>query len=97
MSVTVLFEVSAKPEGLGDLKAALTAIVPDTRAYDGCEDFRVVEDLDDANHVIMVEHWASKQHHEKYLEWRTETGVMAQLGEMVSGPPVVTYLNDTGI
>ena len=97
MSVRVLFDMSVKPERLGDLKAALTAILPDTRVYDGYEDLRVVEDVDDANHVVLIEQWASRQHHEKYIEWRTETGVMGQLAEMVSAPPIVTYLNDTGI
>lgn len=49
MSVTVIVDASVKPESLGDLKTALAGALPDTRAYDGCEDAYVQEHLDNGN------------------------------------------------
>ncbi len=97
VSVTVMMDLSVKPERLDELKTALSGLLPDTRAYDGCEGIRINQDLDDPNHVVFIENWASKQHFEKYFAWRTETGVIAQLMGFVTTPPATTYLSDTGI
>jgi putative transposase len=32
---------------------------------------------EDGSNMVVVEHWDSRSHHEKYLTWRTETGVGA--------------------
>jgi quinol monooxygenase YgiN len=41
--------------------------------------------------MVIVERWDSRRHHEKYLAWRTETGVMDKLGGMLAGPPSMRY------
>ena len=71
--------------------------MPDTRAYDGCEGVQIEQDLDDPSHIVLIEHWASKHHYEKYFGWRTETGVIDQLMTFVTAPPKTAFLNDTGI
>lgn len=97
MSVTVLFDFTVKPEVLEEMKTAMKGSLAETRAYDGCEGVHVEQDLDNENRIVMIEHWASKEHHEKYFAWRTETGFVGKMMELVTGPPVVTYLNDTGL
>ena len=79
------------------IEGCIKTILPDTRAYDGFEAFSVGQDVKDENRIVLVEHWASKEHYEKYIAWRTETGVMDQLMGMVTQPPTLTLLNDTGI
>ena len=97
MSVIVTIELSVKPERLQELKDSLEVLLPSTRAYDGAEAIQLTQDVEDENHIVFVEYWASKEHFEKYMAWRTETGVLDQLMGMVTQPPKITILNDTAI
>ena len=91
MSVLVLLEAPVKSEEVPNMKSYLAEILPDSRKYDGCRGLNVYFDTEDKNKLVLVEHWESRQHHEKYLAWRTETGVMEKLGSMLAGPPSIRY------
>ena len=91
MSVLVLLEAPVKSEEVPNMKSYLAEILPDSRKYDGCRGLNVYFDIEDKNKLVLVEHWESRQHHEKYLGWRTETGVMEKLGSMLAGPPSIRY------
>jgi quinol monooxygenase YgiN len=91
MSVLVLLEAPVKPEDVSNMKAFMAEILPGTRAYGGCQGIDVYFNVDDANKMVMIERWDSRAHHEKYLGWRTETGVMDKLGGMLAGPPSIRY------
>jgi len=91
MNVVVLFEAQVKPEALDEMKATLKEILPDTRVYDGCDGIDIHSNLEDGCKLVFCEHWASREHHEKYLAWRTEQGVMAKLGAALTGPPSIRY------
>ncbi len=93
MSVLVTLDVQAKPESLGELVSALKGILPDTRAYEGCQGIDIYANQDDPHNMIFVEHWDSREQYEKYLSWRTETGVMDQLGALLAGPPTFKYFD----
>ena len=41
--------------------------------------------------VLFYEIWDSRPHQEKYLAWRTETGLMDKLGPYLAAPPVISY------
>ena len=95
MSCTVLLELKVKP-GTGDeVLATLKSILPDTRSYDGNIGMYVIRNQDDPDVLVAVEEWESKAHHEKYLAWRTETGVMDTLMEVVAEPPSIRYFDPT--
>jgi quinol monooxygenase YgiN len=91
MSVMVLLEAPVKAEEISDMKSLLAKMLPETRAYDGCQGIDVFFNTEDEANMVMVEHWDSRQHHEKYLGWRTETGAMDRLGGMLAGPPNIRY------
>jgi len=91
MSVVALLEAPVKPDDVAKMRAFLAEILPDTRAYDGCQGIDVYFNVDDADKMVMIERWDSRAHHEKYLGWRTETGVMDKLGGMLAGPPSIRY------
>ncbi len=91
MSVLVLLEVQVKPEDISDMKSYMSEILPDTRAYDGCQGIDVYFNTEDTSSMVGVEHWDSRAHHEKYMAWRTETGVMDKIGTMFAGPPSIRY------
>lgn len=91
MSVTVLLEAPVRPEEVANMKAFMASVLPETRAYDGCQDINVYFSTDEPGQMVGIEHWDSRQHHEKYLAWRTETGVMGKIGAMLAGPPSIRY------
>ncbi|MDH3602532.1 MAG: antibiotic biosynthesis monooxygenase [Candidatus Tectomicrobia bacterium] len=91
MSVVVLLEVQVKPEDVDNMKAYFKEILPDTRAYDGCQGIDVYGNLDESTNLVLYERWDSRQHYDNYLAWRAETGVVDRLGSMLSGPPSIRY------
>ena len=92
MSVLVLVVGPVSPENIEDMKAYMAEILPDTRAYDGCNGVEMYFNMDDPGNMIIVEYWDKRSLHEEHVGWRTETGVMAKIGAMLSGPPTIRYL-----
>jgi quinol monooxygenase YgiN len=85
VSVTVVVQFQAEPDKTADLLEFLRKNVPDHRSYDGCESLVVHQSQDDPTMVLIYEQWTAQPKHEAYLAWRTETGVLEQLGEMLAG------------
>lgn len=73
----------------------MKGLLPETRSYAGCESIDAQFDVDKAGSMVLVERWESRGHHEKYLQWRTESGVMAKLASMLVEPPSVRYFERT--
>ncbi|MEM7356434.1 MAG: antibiotic biosynthesis monooxygenase [Acidobacteriota bacterium] len=90
MAVLVHFEAVVKPECLDDLIERLKAGLPDTRAHEGCRDLRTYLN-EDGKTLVAIEQWDSKEQYQKYLAWRTETGVMDALGALFDGPPTIRF------
>lgn len=92
MSVMILLDARVKAEEISNMKSFLAKILPETRAYDGCQAIDAYFNTEDEGNMVLVERWDSREHHEKYISWRTDTGVMGKLGEMLAGPPSIRYL-----
>ncbi len=90
MGILVLLEVAARPDCVEDMTEFLAARLPETRAFDGCEDITAYLN-DDGKTIVMVEHWDAKASYEKYTAWRRETGVLDTLATMLAGPPSIRY------
>lgn len=95
MTCMVLLEVKAKAGTGADIVGVFKEILPDTRSYDGCIDVDVYQNQDDPDVVVLVEQWQSRAHYEKYFAWRVESGLVAQLGEAIDGPPSLRYFGPT--
>ncbi len=93
MAIMVLLEGKAKAEAVDRLKAALPKLFPDTRQYDGCRGITAYISAEDGRTVVFVEYWDTKAHYERYLAWRTETGVIAELVSMLEAPPSIRYFD----
>jgi len=91
MSTMVLLEMQVKPEAVNEVKAMLKQILPDTRAYAGCQGVDIYGNLDDGGNLVFYERWDSRDHYQKYLNWRTETGALAKLSDKLAGPPKIRY------
>jgi len=85
MSITVILELKAAVGKVDALLSYLKMVLPDTRAYAGYESLRVARDVDDPALVICVERWESAAAYRRYLDWRTETGVMGHLASLLDG------------
>ena len=92
MSTLVILEAIAKAESVRELENFLQRHIPDTRNYDGCHDITAYLN-EDGRTIVMVEHWDSKEHYQKYLAWREETGVLADLGVMLDGEPTIRFFD----
>ena len=91
MSVLVLLEVQVKPEAIADMKSYLAKILPETRAYDGCQGIDVYTNTEDKGNFVAVEYWNTRTQHQKYSTWRAEKGDMDKIGTMTAGPPKIRY------
>ena len=97
MSVMVLLETRIKSKEISNMKSYLDEILPETRAYDGCQSLDVYFNTEDTGNMVMVEFWDSRAHYEKYLNWRTETGVLDKVGAMLVEPPSIRYFDRTDL
>ena len=64
-----------------------------TRAYDGFEHIETWLG-EDQKTVYLYEKWASKEHHQAYLKFRVETGLMEFLGPHLEGEFTVSYFHN---
>jgi len=93
MACTVVLEIKLKSDMIDTAKGAFKQILPDTRAYDGCQGVDVVENQDEPGNLVLIESWESRAKYEKYLAWRAETGVLDQLGAMTSADPSIRFFD----
>ncbi len=84
MSVRVVAEFPAAPGKLPELTAALKAALPDTRAFEGCEEIESLLDPDRET-IVLVETWRSHADYDRYLGWRVETGILDLLDGLLAG------------
>ena len=95
MTTRVILDVKAKP-GTGDeLIAFVRSILPETRAYDGCTSVDALQNSDDADNVVLLGVWQSREQYEKYLAWQRERGTSARLVEALAEPPIIRHFDVT--
>ncbi|EFF89133.1 MULTISPECIES: putative quinol monooxygenase [unclassified Streptomyces] len=85
MACHVIFEMTVKAGRFDDLRKWFLEKLPGTRDFEGNISVEVVRDQDDPTRIVFVEKWDARQDFERYLAWRTETGVVAELGELLEG------------
>ena len=91
MAVTVVATLKVKP-GLADtVLEAMTAMLPETRAYAGCLGVDVVEGVDDPNTILLLEEWETPESQQAYLQWRAESGALTQMAEVLAEPPTFVH------
>jgi quinol monooxygenase YgiN len=90
----VSLEIQAAEGKVDELKGVFRAILPDTRAREGCEAVIVHQDQDNPNVLALVEKWATRQDYESYFKWREERGDLSSLGALLGGPPSLRYFDE---
>ena len=97
MSVDVILDLQVSPENREELLSVFTAILPDTRAYKGCQSVVVTSNEDDVHNIALLEKWDQRSDHESYMAWRTERGDIDKLVSLLLSPPAVRYLTTVPI
>jgi quinol monooxygenase YgiN len=91
VTIMVLLELKAKAEAVARLKATLPPLFRETRAYEGCRGITAYAGADRVQEIVLVEHWESRSHYERYFAWRTETGALADVLGMLEGDISIRY------
>ena len=63
-----------------------------TKASEGFIDIDILQDMDNANIMVLVQRWMTKQNHLDYLQKRTDMGMFDKLKGMLDGEPDIMYL-----
>lgn len=81
MIVNIAF--TAAPGKRDELVDTLVGILPDTRAFDGCNTIAFTESADSPGSLLLIEDWDSMEQYEAYKAWRRESGTSVLGGDLV--------------
>ena len=72
----------------------LNVLLKETRSYEGCHAVYFIQNQDDPSNLEFCSKWDSRQHYEKYLQWRIESGVLEETAKKYAdGEPVWRYFD----
>ena len=87
--ISIVNTATANGAGLGDGIATLAK----THGYTITSD-EVYAHADNPDTIVLWEKFATRAHHEAYLAWRIETGMLDMLGPILASGLEVAYLDD---
>lgn len=90
MPITSFVEIHFASETLATATERLSAILADTRAFDGCLRIDVLVDPEDECHFLLDEQWETMEHDLAYRAWRQGEGA-TDLRTFQDRPTVITY------
>ncbi|GEM_PF-656394 len=92
MAKKVILEFKVKADKVASLMAFLDKNLANVRNFEGCSQVNVYYNPT-INQMIFDEMWESVEHHQKYLGFITENGVMAELASFLSSEPEIKYFD----
>jgi quinol monooxygenase YgiN len=92
MAVIVNLQITLDPTKKEEAIAFIDRNLPDTRASEGCQWLYRTENPEDSNKLEFFSMWDSREHQERYLQWRQETGFMSEFEPYLAEAPVFRYL-----
>ena len=94
MSTIVTNEFHAKRGRGADVLALLLKLALESNGRPGCETISIRRNQDDPEILIGDTQWATRQHYDDYLAWRTENGFTAKFDDMLAEPMFIRYYDD---
>lgn len=95
MSIKVLVDFHFEGDGASRLYETMKERLPHSRTSEGCEGIDLYVDQEDANHLVLLEQWATKEHYEKYLEWAMSQPGTDRMMDKLVRPMSVVFLEKT--
>ena len=74
--VIITIDMVIKPEAAEQVIAGIPKMFEDTVRFAGFRSIRVVRHQQQANHLLIVEHWDTEEHYQAYQAWRNRGGEM---------------------
>ena len=71
--------------------AYFRSILSETRVCEGCLGADTLQNSDDADNLVLVETWETREQYEKYLAWRQGRGDSDRLKEGLAEPPNIRH------
>ena len=96
MSITVILELHVKPDLTEQVKAGFKDLLPDTRTFAGCEGIQVLQNQEQPDMLLVLEQWASREHFDAYLKWRTDRGDIDTIVSFSTTPHQFTFFEYVG-
>ena len=90
MNQRVIIESAVNPDKEAMLMTFLQANLPNVRGFAGCLQVAVYFNKDDKK-MIFEEEWLSVEHHQRYISFIAENGVMNELMSFLDAPPEIKY------
>jgi quinol monooxygenase YgiN len=78
----------------GDVLALLLKLAPESSGRPGCETISICRNQDDPENLIGDTRWATREHYDDYLAWRTENGFTAKFDDMLAKPMLIRYYDE---
>jgi len=94
MSVLVLFESVAAAGSEDELASLFAELLPDTRAFEGCEYVTLHRDQDAPDRFMLVERFTTRASYEAYVEWRVQRGDVDRLSRLLAERPGPRFFDD---
>ncbi|MCX4095568.1 putative quinol monooxygenase [Nocardia sp. alder85J] len=97
MAVQVAIDMTVKAGRYEELHRWILEHLAGTRGFEGNISVEVTRNQDEPNRILFVEKWVARENFENYLAWREETGVIAELAEMLDGDVGFRYHDFMGV
>ena len=98
MAITSILELQLKADSQETAHKVIHETLAATRARPGCLEVTVLADVDDPNHVTVLEQWESIEHDRAYRAWRATPEGASDLGSILAGAPrLVLYTLAEGV
>lgn len=88
-TIYVTLELSLKPEAVDAFCTQIPETLEGTRSFPGFVSIHIRRHADEPNRVIFIEEWESRKAYEAYVAFRTESGMMDAMGDIITQPPRV--------
>ncbi len=92
MRVKVVLDMKAKSTLVPQYMLFLEENLPNVRGFDGCKSVEVYFNKE-TNEMAINEIWESKTHHQNYIKFISQNGVMGKLVSFLESEPIVRYYN----
>jgi len=97
MSLTVLVELTMKPEHRDEFREFMKQGVPMTRDCDGCELVEAHESQDESGSFMFREIWRDRESQEKFAAAGQELPQFQTMLSWMAAPPVVRYFDSVDV
>ena len=89
MAVSVILEGTLKEGERDGFTGICTDAFKATRAFEGCQGIDLTYNTESPNNWIFTEVWDTKEHYEKYLQFRKEDGTIDAIASLCSDTPSI--------